>query len=70
MHWSRSLKGRAVAVQLLSCPVFLAGGIVAWQQWQRSPAAGRVAGLVAVMLLAEGLGQALLAVLADLSDGE
>lgn len=64
MHWSSSLKGRAVAVQLLSCPVFLAGGVVAWDRWQRVASSADVAsaaGLVAVMLLAEGVGQALLA---------
>ena len=63
MHWSSSLKGRAVAVQLLSCPVFLAGGVVAWDRWQRVESSADVAsaaGLVAVMLLAEGVGQALL----------
>jgi hypothetical protein len=83
MHWSRSLKGRAVAVQLLSCPVFLGGGVVAWQQWQRvasssassasiaggASSASFAAGLVAVMLLAEGLGQALLAAATWHGDG-
>ena len=29
LHWSRSLKGRAVAVQLLSAPIFIAGGVLA-----------------------------------------